>query len=320
MFLKNERGMGVKNGTLATIQRVSPDRMAVRLDDGREVAFDVKDYAHVDHGYAATFHKAQGVTVEGAHVLATPGMDRHSAYVGLSRHRDDVQLHYGHDDFGDQDRLVRTLSRERAKDMASDYSRDFAERCGIDATDRLDSAAVRDQIIQRHARTVSAIFQMQEQGRDLLPEQVPALQASRKELNKLDPHAAVDIERAYKADPPLAHEAAGGRTARAIRAMRLEAKVRENPALRADRFVDRWRKLEAQREGACQKGDYDGMRRIRDSMGAMAKGLERDPQLEFVLATRKQALGLHFERDPSIGRSLAMSIGFDMGRGLGIGM
>ena len=58
-----------------------------------------------------------------------------------------------------------------------------------------------------------------------------------------------------RADPPLAHEAAGGRTARAIQAMRLEAEVRADLALRADRFVDRWRKLEAQREGAYQKGD-----------------------------------------------------------------
>ena len=95
MFLRNERGMGVKNGTLATIERVSPEGMAVRLDDGRGVAFDTKDYAHVDHGYAATIHKSQGVTVDRAHVLATPGMDRHSAYVGMSRHRDDVQLYYG---------------------------------------------------------------------------------------------------------------------------------------------------------------------------------------------------------------------------------
>src|SRR3546814_4138409 len=74
--------------------------------------------------YAATIHKSQGVTVDRAHVLATPGMDRHSAYVALSRHRDGVQLHYGRDDFGDDRRLVRTLSRERAKDMASDYGRD----------------------------------------------------------------------------------------------------------------------------------------------------------------------------------------------------
>ena len=123
MFLRNERGMGVKNGTLATIERVSPGGMAVRLDDGRGVAFDTKDYAHVDHGYAATFHKSQGVTVDRAHVLATPGMDRHSAYVGMSRHRDDVQLHYGREDFADQRQLVRALSRDRGKDMAGDYAK-----------------------------------------------------------------------------------------------------------------------------------------------------------------------------------------------------
>ena len=123
MFLRNERGMGVKNGTLATIERVSAEGMAVRFDDGRGVAFDTKDYAHVDHGYAATFHKSQGVTVTSAHILATPGMDRHSAYVGMSRHRDDVQLHYGRDDFTDQRQLVRALSRDRGKDIAGDYAK-----------------------------------------------------------------------------------------------------------------------------------------------------------------------------------------------------
>jgi Ti-type conjugative transfer relaxase TraA len=135
MFLRNERGMGVKNGTLGTIESVTPGHMAVRTDDGRSVAFDLKDYAHIDHGYAATFHKSQGVTVDQAHILATPGMDRHSAYVALTRHREGVQLHYGRDDFADQSKLVRTLSRERSKDMAGDYplaqteqARIFAER------------------------------------------------------------------------------------------------------------------------------------------------------------------------------------------------
>ncbi len=153
MFLRNERGMGVKNGTLATIDRVSSDGMAVRLDDGRSVALDLKDYAHVDHGYAATFHKSQGVTVDRAHILATPGMDRHSAYVGMSRHRDDVQLHYGRDDFADQRQLVRTLSRDRGKDMAGDYAqpeqdqaRAFADRREIRFPERAREmvAKVRD--------------------------------------------------------------------------------------------------------------------------------------------------------------------------------
>jgi Ti-type conjugative transfer relaxase TraA len=121
MFLRNERSMGVKNGTLGTLEQVNDGRMSVRLDGGNRVAFDIKDYAHVDHGYAATIHKSQGVTVDSAHVLATPGMDRQGTYVALSRHRDGVSLHYGRDDFTDQRQLARTLSRDRAKDMAGDY-------------------------------------------------------------------------------------------------------------------------------------------------------------------------------------------------------
>lgn len=121
MFLRNERDLGVKNGSLGTVQSASPTSMAVTLDDGRRVAFDLKDYAHVDHGYAATIHKAQGMTVDRVQVLATPGMDRHGAYVAMSRHRDSVDVHYGKDDFANQSKLVRTLGRERGKDMASDY-------------------------------------------------------------------------------------------------------------------------------------------------------------------------------------------------------
>ncbi len=83
MFLRNERSMGVKNGSLGTLERIEGSSLRVRLDgaDRREVRFDLKDYAQIDHGYASTIHKSQGVTVERAHVLATPGLDRHGAYV-----------------------------------------------------------------------------------------------------------------------------------------------------------------------------------------------------------------------------------------------
>jgi hypothetical protein len=99
MFLQNERGLGVKNGTLGSIEQVSAQSMAVRTEDGRSVQFDLKDYNKIDHGYAATIHKAQGMTVDRTHVLATPGMDAHASYVALSRHRDSVDLHYGRDIF-----------------------------------------------------------------------------------------------------------------------------------------------------------------------------------------------------------------------------
>ena len=58
---------------LGTLERLEGSSLTVRLDgaDRRAVSFDLKDYAHIDHGYAATIHKAQGVTVNRAHMLAS---------------------------------------------------------------------------------------------------------------------------------------------------------------------------------------------------------------------------------------------------------
>ncbi|MDD2868861.1 AAA family ATPase [Neomegalonema sp.] len=50
MFLQNERGLGVKNGTLGTVEQVSAQSMTVQTDDGCSIAFDLKDYDRIDHG------------------------------------------------------------------------------------------------------------------------------------------------------------------------------------------------------------------------------------------------------------------------------
>jgi hypothetical protein len=42
---------------------------------------------NVELGYATTVHRAQGLTVEQAHVLAAPGMTREALYVGMTRGR-----------------------------------------------------------------------------------------------------------------------------------------------------------------------------------------------------------------------------------------
>jgi len=88
----------------------------------------LKDYAALDYGYAATVHKAQGATVDRTFVLATPGMDRHLAYVAMTRHREGVELYAGRDDFKDFDKLKERLSRARLKDSTLDY----AQRRGLD--------------------------------------------------------------------------------------------------------------------------------------------------------------------------------------------
>jgi hypothetical protein len=432
MFLKNERELGVKNGTLGQVERVLPDSMAVKLDDGRSVAFDLKDYAHVDHGYAATIHKSQGVTVDRAHVLATPGMDRHSAYVALSRHREGVQLHYGRDDFADQRQLTRTLSRERAKDMASDYPRDreteirnFADRRGLSgeirlperaerspveilgpragtmrqmgedtrtvraagdrgageakaaaerqprrgmfdgfrpAPERLAPAAERGQgekpkrgmfdglklsaepakgaerplaradrgedraftrVVERASRSAEAVLQARAAGGPVLEHQKVALERATEALDQIRPGASRDMASAMQRDPALLREAAAGRSGPMVEAMRDEARVRADPALRADRFVERWQALRQDRDRLYRVGDMTGCEKAGKEMAGMAKSLERDPQVESILRNRTRELGLEMGMNRSrdmgggdLGCQLTQDLGIGRDRGL----
>ncbi|WP_168073340.1 Ti-type conjugative transfer relaxase TraA [Caulobacter sp. SSI4214] len=352
MFLKNDRGLGVKNGMLGEIEQVSPTQMTVRLDAGRpdaerSVVFDLKDYAEVDHGYAATIHKSQGVTVDRAHVLATPGMDRHGAYVALSRHRDSVRIHYGRDEFEDLGKLTRVLSRERAKDMASDFAerRDIHVPAPMQAKEpprgqrgmfdgfrpisprqpAAPAAPAREvgqfdqhRAIERHARAAADVLRMNDRALPVLAHQRRALVEAREAMAEVGPHAAKDLERAYLREPGLAGEVASGRTQRAIRVLQLEAEVRADPRLRADRFVERWRGLERRRSELHREGDMTGARQVKESMGAMAKGLERDPQVESLLRGRRAELGLPSNIGRSIGQGLTEYLGLGRGRGLGI--
>ncbi|UYZ09011.1 Ti-type conjugative transfer relaxase TraA [Agrobacterium salinitolerans] len=108
IFLENNRDLGVKNGMLGTVEYVEPGRIVAQLDGrgGDSVSILTDSYQAIDHGYATTIHKNQGATVDRAFVLASSTMDRHLAYVAMTRHRDGVQLYAGIEEFTSAGRLV----------------------------------------------------------------------------------------------------------------------------------------------------------------------------------------------------------------------
>ena len=344
MFLRNERDLGVKNGSLGTVQNVDRMRMSVMLDDGRSVAFDLKDYAHIDHGYAATIHKAQGMTVDRVQVLATPGMDRHGAYVAMSRHRDSVGLHYGRDDFRDKSKLVRTLSRERGKDMASDYrTKEAAPKAepkrsmftGLKLKPTVSAASLGkaapaqqrpertrnirvsaralgpaadrgalDKAVERYARAQREIDSMHAKGLSPVIHQQKSLHAAARDINALRSDGAKDFATALRNDPSLTAEAASGRTQRAMEAMRTETKLRIDAPARADRFVAEWQAGSKQLQE--HKANYDDVsaKRVGAHLNDMAKSLHRDPQLESLLRNRTHELGLKSLEKHSVSQAL----------------
>jgi Ti-type conjugative transfer relaxase TraA len=133
-FLRNERSLGVKNGSLGTIENIRNGVLQVQLDSsGDRVLVDSRFYRDLDYGYAATVYKAQGSTVDRSYILATSHYDRHSAYVALSRHRESATVFYATEDFElpwekkeltpeeGRHRFIDVLSRARPKELAHDY-------------------------------------------------------------------------------------------------------------------------------------------------------------------------------------------------------
>lgn len=160
MTLRNDRGLGVVNGSRGAVEALDEDERAlrVRLDDERVVMLP-KDYleaGHVTHAYAITGHKAQGMTTDRALVLGDESMYREWGYVAMSRGREENRLYvvvgdgWSRDDVGgaierpyEVDQLVRSLERSRAKSLASDLNSDLGE---------LDTASLRREQQQIYER------------------------------------------------------------------------------------------------------------------------------------------------------------------------
>jgi conjugative relaxase-like TrwC/TraI family protein len=159
--LRNAPRLGVLNGTHATITAVLPGERAiqVRTTDARDVVLPAsyldppaaRSVPSLDHGYAITGHKAQGLTADTALVLGTEDLYREWGYVALGRGRAHNRLYLTvpspseRDEYspaGDQrdplDVVTRALQRSRAQTMASDArTRDLAAGA---ADERVSSA------------------------------------------------------------------------------------------------------------------------------------------------------------------------------------
>ena len=97
-FTKNDEKLGVKNGSLGTVEKISRVKrgvfeFGVKLDEGSYVLLRTDKYASLNHGYATTVHKSQGDTVDRSYILPERMMDRQAAYVAFTRHREEARVY-----------------------------------------------------------------------------------------------------------------------------------------------------------------------------------------------------------------------------------
>jgi conjugative relaxase-like TrwC/TraI family protein len=123
MCLRNDRRLGVANGTTGTVTSVTGGE--VTLADGTRLPPTYLAAGHLTHSYASTVHKAQGATVDRGFLLGSDQLYREAGYVGLSRARLSNELFVVSPEASEEmenplSDLVRDLRSSRAQSLAMD--------------------------------------------------------------------------------------------------------------------------------------------------------------------------------------------------------
>lgn len=121
LFLKNDKGLEVKNGQTGYITCIKENgRISVKMDNGKAVHFNPdKQYKYISHGYALTDYKSQGQTEKHViyHADTTKGVNYNQAYVGITRGKDSVKIYTN-----DKEILRQMVKVEQHKTTTLDHN------------------------------------------------------------------------------------------------------------------------------------------------------------------------------------------------------
>jgi conjugative relaxase-like TrwC/TraI family protein len=202
----NDRRLRVTNGWRGTVHELHPEQhaLSVQLDNGSSVLLDAGylEQGHVDHGYAATAHKAQGATVTSAFVLGSDDLYREWGYTALTRHRDHARFYVvsptaahralpGLEPQPDpvDERLTKTLGQSRAKSLAVDAGDHAPADAGEELIDR--HQRLRDELDETRcaeARAREALADTEHRLRQLEEERATLPFWQRERRQTLDEH------------------------------------------------------------------------------------------------------------------------------------
>ncbi len=275
-----------------TVESVDPGAgsLVIRTGDGRQVTLNVEEASpdHLGYGYATTVHRAQGATVDAAHLFADGG-GRELAYVGMSRARHAAHAWVVADDLAQvREDLRRDWSTTRTPTWAIDTGQPAPGQAGTEAItgdgrdNRVTVAAL------AHARATAIAKAV---GGVTPSDLGPALSDARDALRRLE-QARADLDTgtgAYRstagrnAVADLAHARAGLAEAEGTAVYAPRRRDRRT----ASRDASRWAALEA-----------DAFRRWQDHVAPEAERLdtqitEHQADVEAVIARhdRQQAVG-----------------------------
>ena len=109
----DRKRQGITNGAVGTIERIEGQTITLNLDgkSDRRLTFNAEQFDGFRHGYAGTIYKGQGRTFDDVYLYHSTHWRDTSAYVALTRHRDNVKLFVSTEVTRDDADLARQIGR-----------------------------------------------------------------------------------------------------------------------------------------------------------------------------------------------------------------
>ncbi|WP_208250705.1 Ti-type conjugative transfer relaxase TraA [Rhizobium sp. T1473] len=180
-----------------------------------------------------------------------------------------------------------------------------------------------EQAVDHYARAFSAADKQLRQDLPVLETQRQELRTSAERLDQARPGSHELMKSALQYDPETATamtELSGReRVGELVAGMDRERAALADPNVRADRFIERWQELQAERRTLTTGWHVEARAKIDSQMKGLTKSLERDPQLESVLRNRAQELGIsHIRQSQNLAREMERHITQSRSQSLGL--
>lgn len=277
----------LRNGNRGTVTKVDHQAgdLTIQLDTGPAVTLPAAYLAdgHLDHGYAMTIHKAQGMTCRHTFVLASPNLARELGYVAASRHTDEARFYVNASDPSQAgvpglaeralwDDLKRALGTQRAKALALDHTEIDADLGELSTT---------------------ALLEIQDRGRTLLSS-IPDQHSRARDADAVQ-QAATALDSTHQRLAEATDERQRLRWTDRNRRAELDARIRE-----LEHTTDTWRRQLAAATDHAARFDFDHWLEHNEMQIVEAAAADQELAARRADAYRRAIQAVTLDTDPTI--------------------
>ncbi len=110
MSLKNDKKFSVKNGEIWEVKSIDKDGNITIKNNNKEKSFNIKNYNYLDHGYASTVHKSQGMTTKKVIYSVSERTNYNEMYTAMTRGKEEYSIYTS-----SKQEMYKSIQKEQEK-------------------------------------------------------------------------------------------------------------------------------------------------------------------------------------------------------------